>query len=64
MRPIGRGPYLNAIAQYAPLLFGTLFLVIIVALVRNWLDERVHPDQHQTIDIRRVHRQGARGLIQ
>ena len=59
-----RGPYLDALTKYAPILFGLLFLFVAVALIRNWIDARDHPEtQHsEPFDIRSLNARGAARL--
>ena len=46
----GGSPYQDALKQYAPILFGVLAVLVAVALIRNCIDARIHPDEDSRFD--------------
>lgn len=48
--PMGGGPAQELIKQFAPIFFGVLFILVAIALIRNWVDERAHPDEVRRYD--------------
>ena len=59
----GPSPYQEALKQYAPILFSVLFVLVVLALVRNCIDARIHPDENRPFDpVQNFGRTNASGL--
>lgn len=60
-----RGQQFDAITGFAPILFGIIFLIVAVALVRNWIDARKYPDRQSQaqIDVRRLRSGSVRQML-
>lgn len=61
-----RSPYFEGVVKIAPIIALVLFLIVAVALARNFIDNRLHPEeQHQTFDpVKNFSKINSRGMVE
>ena len=62
---MGRGPYFEGVQKLAPIIIFVLFAIIAVALVRNFIDAKVHPklEDNRPDPVKNFYKLNARGLV-